>query len=227
MSRYYNGAALRGGWNFGSAPITGAAVPSLTDLANYGAQLALEFPDDVAAAWNELVERLMEEGKITNAGNATANLGLLATADALRIQSRNPNADDAQRKLAEVKYRLLKMQYNDAMDMPAFRSIRRFMHPPIKRSKQERAALRAPALDPGPYVPYTAMSYFPAPPKKWKFTRNRTTTEIPLSDGTWTSLPTAYTSLPTIDRHRRMDKTLKAALRKTRADWYAQQGRMV
>ena len=228
MKRYYNGAALRGGWDFGTAPTTnGAAVPTISELSNYGAQLALEFPDDYAGAWDELVNKLIAEGKISNAGNATTNLGLLATADALRIESRNPNADDAERKLAEVKYRLLKMAYGEAMNMPAYRSIRRFMHPPIKLSKAERAKLRAPALDPGPYVPYTAMRYFPTPPKKWKISRNRTTTEIPLSDGSWTALPAVYSSLPAIDRHKRMDPGLRAALRQTRNDWYAQQGKMV
>ena len=226
MKRYYNGAALSGGWDFGTAPINGDAVPSIRELSSYGAQLALEFPDDYAGAWNELVNKLIAEGKITNAGNATTNLGLLATADALRIESRNPNADDAARKLAEVKYRLLKMAYGDAMNMPAYRSIRRFMHPPIKRSKEERADLRAPAFASGPYIPYREMRYFPAPPSKWKVSRNHTTSVIPLDSGSWTTLPAAYTALPAIDRHRRTDPALKALLRKTRADWYQQQGNM-
>lgn len=222
---YYNKAALRGGWDFERAPTSGDAMPATGDLITYGSQIAAAFPPPVATAWSILVEKLLGEMKIASTEQALGYLGLLATLDALKIESRDPDTNDAARKLAQVKYRLLKVQFANDMNDLGYKRIRRFMHPPIKTTKEERAELRAPAFAPGPYIPYQTMRYFPSPPAKWKITRNHTKHVIPLDTGTWGSLPAAYTTLPRADRH--MDPGLKAALQEARTNWYReQQGKM-
>ena len=234
MKRYYNGAALAGGWSIGTSPaLTSTHAITPDTLLEYGNSLIQAMPTDVQTKLATLIANLVTKGEIPDVDEARAAVGLIAMLDSIKIYLEMPNtgATEDQRRLLQARWRILREQYADVIAQKGYKKIRKFFHPPQKLTKEQRAALRQPAFAEGPFVPYSTMKYFSGIPQSWgPFKRGGKTykkIDIPTGIQFWNRLPEEITALPPSETGWKWSDEKKAFYRewmqKMNAAWKAHQ----
>lgn len=203
MKRYYNGAALRGGWSFNqSSAITNAEVPDGNVLARDG-ETAFN------ACAPEVRERITVIANALRAGQRDVfmTIGYLQNMDALKMGASVMEGD--QKKQLQARRVLLRQRWQIINDSPLYRKLQRVFHLP-----RDLARLRQPAMLEGPYTPYEGIEYFPTPPTSLKGTRNGQDFNIPLREARWSQLPQRYLDLPRPTFGQHYNDAEKAILRR-------------
>lgn len=233
MKRYYNGAALEGGWSIANSPALTSTTPVTPSmLLKYGDSLIQAMPPDVKEKLRVVLNQVATAGEI-NANACIMAVGLVAMLDSLKIWLEWPDSDatEDQKRLMQMRWRILKNDYKNLIATKGYKKIRRFLHPAEKLTKEQRAALRQPAFAEGPFVPYTTMKYFSGVPQTWgPFKRGGKTYDkimIPTNRNNWNQLPSELTSLPPSESGWKWTPEKKAFYRewmqKMNAAWKAHQ----
>lgn len=201
MKRYYNGAALRGGWSFKeSSAIVSPEMPTEATLQQDGQRVIESCTQMQQAA----LRTIMEKSGATVPQLCVA-VGLLKNMDALKMAATED--DDPLKKQYQARRVLLRNQFAGVYDSGLYRRVQRFFHLP-----RDLAALRNPVKANGPYIPYNGIDYFPTPPIALTGKRNGGKFKIPLTGATWTELPPDYLNLEPTNYGERFTEAEKIIL---------------
>lgn len=190
-SRYYNNAAIRGGWSFNQSPaVTSDTVPTAEQCIAVGREI-------FNAQQPGIQQRITNAAQSTGTGQDDMMIGIavLSMLDSLKMSATVDGVANNTKLLYKTRYLVLKRRWAGVVGSEYFRKLTRIFH------TRDLARLRQPAMLPGPYVPYGEIEYFPTPSRRATYTRQGQRYPIDLSTGNWTTLAPAFNQLPPAAAH--------------------------
>ena len=161
---YYNDASLLGGWSYNAVPaVTQPAMPTRDQLIDWGSEIFNNQTPEI----QDKIRNIMTTTTGAQPADVALAIGAICVQDALKM-AYTQATDPTEKTGLGVRYRIFRESTAPLRGYSFFRKIRNIFH--LRRDLKTK---RQPALQPGPYKPYSEIGYFYSPGKQLSWTRQK------------------------------------------------------